>query len=67
MSKAVRKTIEEAKETGNPELDLQDKQITSLEDIPGLCKFCTSLLDLTSRSTWQVISKLGFTTKNNVI
>ncbi|KAL7642393.1 UNVERIFIED_CONTAM: hypothetical protein RMT77_006954 [Armadillidium vulgare] len=36
MSKAVRKTIEEAKETGNPELDLQDKQITSLEDIPGL-------------------------------
>ncbi|ROT73168.1 putative ras suppressor protein 1 isoform X1 [Penaeus vannamei] len=36
MSKAARKALDEARETGNPELDLQEKQITSLEELPGL-------------------------------
>lgn len=39
MSKAARKALDEARETGNPELDLQEKQITSLEELPGLCKW----------------------------
>lgn len=38
MSKAAKKILEESKETGNPELELQDKQISSLEDLPGLSK-----------------------------
>lgn len=38
MSKA-KKVIEEAKEINNPEIDLVDKGLTSLEEIPGLCKF----------------------------
>ena len=38
MSKGVRKVLDESRETGNPELDLQDKQITSLEELPGLCE-----------------------------
>lgn len=37
MSK-LRKIIDEAKETKNPELDLVDKGITSFDEIPGLCK-----------------------------
>lgn len=37
MSK-VKKIIEEAKESKNPELDLVDKGITSFDEIPGLCK-----------------------------
>ncbi|MPC42368.1 Ras suppressor protein 1 [Portunus trituberculatus] len=36
MSKAVRKILDESRESGNPELELQDKQITSLEELPGL-------------------------------
>ena len=39
MSKAAKKVLEEAKESGNPELELQDKQITKLEELPGLCKW----------------------------
>lgn len=37
MSKA-KKVVEEAKDIGNPEIDLVDKGITSLDEIPGLCK-----------------------------
>lgn len=37
MSKA-KKVVEEAKEIGNPEIDLVDKGISSLDEIPGLCK-----------------------------
>lgn len=37
MSKA-KKVIEEAKEINNPEIDLVDKGISSLDEIPGLCK-----------------------------
>lgn len=37
MSK-VKKVIEEAKQTQNPELDLVDKSISTFEEIPGLCK-----------------------------
>lgn len=37
MSKA-KKVVEEAKEIGNPEIDLVDKGLTSLDEIPGLCK-----------------------------
>lgn len=35
MSKA-KKVIEEAKEINNPEIDLVDKGISSLDEIPGL-------------------------------
>ena len=38
MSK-VKKVVEEARETGNPELDLVDMKIESLEHIPNLRKF----------------------------
>lgn len=37
MSKA-KKVIEEAKEINNPEIDLVDKGLSSLDEIPGLCK-----------------------------
>lgn len=37
MSKA-KKVVEEAKEIGNPEIDLVDKGISSLDEIPALCK-----------------------------
>lgn len=37
MSKA-KKVIEEAKENNNPEIDLVDKGVSSLDEIPGLCK-----------------------------
>lgn len=37
MSKA-KKVIEEAKEINNPEIDLVDKNISNLDEIPGLCK-----------------------------
>ena len=38
MSK-LRKIIDEAKESKNPELDLVDKGISSFDEIPGLRKF----------------------------
>lgn len=38
MSKA-KKVIDEAKEIGNPELDLMDKGICSFEEMPGLCEY----------------------------
>lgn len=37
MSRA-KKVIEEAKEINNPEIDLVDKGLSSLDEIPGLCK-----------------------------
>ena len=37
MSKA-KKVIEEAKENNNPEIDLVDKGLSSLDEIPGLCE-----------------------------
>lgn len=39
MSKAAKKVLDEAKESGNPELELQDKQIVKIEDLPGLCEY----------------------------
>ena len=38
MSKA-KKVIEEAKQIQNPELDLVDKNVSSFEEIPGICKY----------------------------
>lgn len=38
MTKA-KKAIEEAKQIQNPELDLVDKNVVSLEDIPEMCKY----------------------------
>ena len=38
MSKA-KKTIDEAKQIQNPELDLVDKNVVSFEEIPGVCKY----------------------------
>ena len=35
----VKKIIDEAKETKNPELDLADKGLLSFDEIPGLCKY----------------------------
>lgn len=34
----IKKIIDEAKESGNKELDLVDKGISSFDEIPGLCK-----------------------------
>jgi len=34
----IKKIIDEAKETGNPELELVDRGISSFDEIPGLCK-----------------------------
>ena len=39
MSKAAKKVLDEANDTGNPELELQEKQIARLEDLPDLCEF----------------------------
>jgi len=36
MSKAAKKVVEESKASGNPELELQDKQIGRIEDLQGL-------------------------------
>ena len=38
MSKAAKKVIDEANASGNPELELQEKQISSLDELPALCK-----------------------------
>lgn len=38
MSKA-KKVIEEAREIHNPEIDLVDKNISSFDELPGLCKY----------------------------
>lgn len=40
MSKSVKKLIEETKEQGYTELELCDKSLSSIADIPGLSK-CT--------------------------
>lgn len=45
MSKA-KKVVEEAKEIGNPEIDLVDKGISSLDEIPSLCMYPHNLLVL---------------------
>ena len=37
MSKA-KKVLDEARATGNPELDLMEKGISTFEEMPGLCK-----------------------------
>ena len=34
----IKKIVDEVKESGNPELDLVDKSISSFDEIPGLCK-----------------------------
>lgn len=34
----VKKAVDEAREQNNPELDLVDRGITSIEEIPGLCE-----------------------------
>ena len=38
MSKSVKKQVEEAREHNSPDLDLSDRGISRLADIPGLCK-----------------------------
>ena len=40
MSKSVKKLVEETKEQGYTELELCDKSLSSIADIPGLSK-CT--------------------------
>ena len=35
----IKKIIDEAKESKNPELDLVDKGLSSFDEIPGICKF----------------------------
>lgn len=40
MSKSVKKLVEETKEQGYTELDLCDKSLSTIADIPGLSK-CT--------------------------
>lgn len=38
MSKA-KKILDEARELQNPELDLADKNISTFEELPGLCEY----------------------------
>ena len=38
MSKSVRKLVEESKEQGYTEIDLGDKGLSKIADIPGLSK-----------------------------
>ena len=38
MSKAVRKIVEESREKGYTEIDLGDKGLSNIADIPGLSK-----------------------------
>lgn len=44
MSHKPKKLVEECREHNNTELDLLDKQIVSLIDVPGLCKLTTPLM-----------------------
>ena len=39
MSKSVKKLIEEAKEQGYTDIDLCDRGLSNIKDIPGLSKF----------------------------
>lgn len=39
MSKSVKKLVEETKEQGYTELELCDKSLSSIADIPGLSKY----------------------------
>lgn len=48
MSQKPKKLVEECRERNNTELDMVDKQIVSLVDVPGLCK-----LSLESRAHSQ--------------
>lgn len=43
MSKA-KKVIEDAREINNPEIDLVDKNISSFDEMPGICKFINTYL-----------------------
>ena len=36
MSSKARKIVEEARDLGNPELDLADRGVASFEELPGL-------------------------------
>lgn len=46
----AKKVIEEAKEINNPEIDLVDKGISSLDDVPSLCKYTHSLVTINETS-----------------
>ena len=39
MSKSVKKLVEEAKEQGYTDIDLCDRGLSNIKDIPGLSKF----------------------------
>lgn len=39
MSGKVKKYIDECRDSKNPELELVEKGIVSLPDVPGLCKY----------------------------
>ena len=45
MSKSVKKQVEEAREHNSPDLDLSDRGISKLIDIPGLCKCTTRFVE----------------------
>ena len=42
MSKSVKKQVDDAKENQLQDLDLSDKGIAKLHDIPGICEFFCS-------------------------
>lgn len=48
MSK-LKKIVEEAKDIPNAELDLVDRGISRLDDVPGLCKKIIHRKDIWSR------------------
>lgn len=39
MSKSLKKIVEESREKNLPEVDMCDRGISNLLDIPGLCEF----------------------------
>ena len=54
MSNKLKKVVDESRETNNPELDIGDRGIVNMVDVPGLSKW------LTSSATSAVLALCGF-------
>ena len=44
MSSKLKKVVDESRETNNPELDLGDRGIVNIVDVPGLSKLNCKLI-----------------------
>ncbi|KAF4800629.1 hypothetical protein TURU_042263 [Turdus rufiventris] len=51
MSKSLKKIVEESREKNQPEVDMCDRGISSMLDVPGLCSLVNVLLQFRALSS----------------